>query len=237
MEDNLNLFKNYVLPLLSENKALRLVALKSLDRVLGGITDSSQLFELKVLVEFCRDERNSHIKDLVEKIIGNTPYMPLISTEEGSENLSVFSNTKTFTSTQGTSLTLTYIYSKGLTLQESATRFPHVKFLQTSCKVSKYQLFEIPDKIIEIQEVRDHEIKLVINGIEKIVKNGEKVAKTHGFVIRARLVNEKWFFQGNFFKFLHISCTLEKNQVSPINLLVEGTHEIIFEGRVLSVQM
>ena len=79
----------------------------------------------------------------------------------------------------------------------------------------KYQIFEVSGIRIQIIDCSHHE-KLIIkqNNSEKNIENHKTIHESSEYSIKAVFMNNFWYFEGKFFRYLHSSETLKTGKIS-----------------------
>ena len=132
-----------------------------------------------------------------ETVIGNTDKCSL----RINENTEVFIHYQDF---------------KGILIYESFFFDPKCKLkILNICRVFKYQIFEVSGIRIQIIDCSHHE-KLIIkqNNSEKNIENHKTIHESSEYSIKAVFINNFWYFEGKFFRYLHSSETLKTGKIS-----------------------
>ena len=222
---DVSIFKGYVPVLLSANKSIRQHGIKSLKYVLSSLLD-----------KFIGNKEIIELKDLI-KTIENDVHMPLIKLfiykkfieimyERGKLMLNASTESiKKIPIDGDLELVIEYIFTKGIIIKESWSDNPQCRIKLKKCRVYKYQLFHIPEMVIEILEYNNDKLWINANNINQEISDGEVIKKSDKFSITAIWDNDCWNFEGNFFKFLHNTQSIANQESSPNILLPENLPE------------
>jgi hypothetical protein len=112
---------------------------------------------------------------------------------------------------------LEYINFKGLTVQEAYRAAPLCKFLITrSCRVFKYQIFEIPNMTIEICDCQNPDyITTKVSNTIKVFRHKDQIADRTDFRIKFLNKKNNWYLKGKYYKYIHNTYTASRQLPSP----------------------
>ena len=228
---DVSIFKGYVPVLLSANKSIRQHGIKSLKYVLSSLLDkfigNKEIIELKDLIKTIEND-NSKIQELVNKISSEGSYKKFIEIMYERGKLMLNASTESIKKIPidgDLELVIEYIFTKGIIIKESWSDNPQCRIKLKKCRVYKYQLFHIPEMVIEILEYNNDKLWINANNINQEISDGEVIKKSDKFSITAIWDNDCWNFEGNFFKFLHNTQSIANQESSPNILLPENLPE------------